>query len=128
MTSTKNSLHHSLSSTAPTVDWFAPLTVTRLRDVVAAFGCSLPRGLKRDVVLAQVALMAAEPQLVGPLVEAMYDDGYGVAVDALLAANGAMPLQQAEARLGSVDDDSSAMAAVVEVGLAVIATIDGIPA
>ena len=38
---------------------------------------------------------------------------------ALLAANGAIPLQQAEARLGSVDDDSGALAAVVEVGLAV---------
>ena len=127
MTSTKNRLQQPLSHTAPTAEWYAELTVAELRDVVEAFGCELPRGLKRDGVLAQVVLIAAEAKLVIPLLEAMYEDGYGAAIDTLVIHDGLVSFADANRSCGPIDDADSPLAAVVEVGLAVIAAVDGVP-
>ncbi len=120
-------LEREVDADAPTSTWFEHLTVRELRDVVDAFGYELPAGLARAAVLKEVVLLVETATAVAALVRAMIDDGYGVGVAALVRDGGSLPWTKAQAELGAVDDDGSALAALLEVGLAVTVNVDGAP-
>ena len=118
-------LKRVVDRTEKTAEWYAHLTVDELLAVVDALACALPAGLKREAVLSQVAMMAETADVVVPLIEAMFEDGYGPAITALVERSFFVPWPLVKGALGDPNDEDSGATALLEVGLAVIVNLDG---
>jgi hypothetical protein len=107
-------------------DLYAGLTVVELREVIESFGYDPEKGAKKAALVDHVSALANDAVDVVDLAHALVEDGYGTAVHRF-ARDGRISF--ADAATALVDEGAdfvdSSLAAVIDVGLVVIGTVDG---